>query len=142
MCMGMPTVSPAAGSTSVKSIITRPAAGLALQGAGFYEISGLAWSGAGRVTRVDVSADGGRSWAEAALQDPVLPRALTRFRIPWRWAGGGAIRLQSRAVDESGRVQPTRDEWIAGSSVKSRYHYNAIQTWAVEPDGSIRNTYV
>ncbi len=126
----------------VKSIITRPAAGLALQGAGFYEISGLAWSGAGRVTRVDVSADGGRSWAEAALQDPVLPRALTRFRIPWRWAGGGAIRLQSRAVDESGRVQPTRDEWIAGSSVKSRYHYNAIQTWAVEPDGSIRNTYV
>jgi sulfane dehydrogenase subunit SoxC len=126
----------------VKSVITRPSAGLALQGPGFYEISGLAWSGAGRVSRVDVSADGGRTWAEAALQGPVLPKALTRFRIPWRWAGGGLIRLQSRAVDESGQVQPTRDAWIAGSSTKSRYHYNAIQTWAVDPDGSVRNVYV
>jgi sulfane dehydrogenase subunit SoxC len=125
----------------VKSVVTKPSGGLTMQGPGFYEISGLAWSGAGRIGRVDVSADGGRTWAEAALQEPVLSKSLTRFRIPWRWAGGGVARIQSRATDETGRVQPTRDEWIAGSSLKSRYHYNAIQTWSVEPDGSIRNVY-
>src|SRR3954447_23207784 len=68
-----------------KSLITRPSPGLALQGGGLYEISGLAWSGYGRIAKVEVSADGGKSFAPAALQEPVLPQALTRFRIPWRW---------------------------------------------------------
>ena len=80
--------------------------------AGLYEISGLAWSGYGKITKVEVSADGGKSWALAALQPPVLSKALTRFRIPWRWNGGPAV-LQSRATDETGYVQPTREKMIA-----------------------------
>ena len=91
----------------VKSIITHPSPGLTLRGAGFYEIAGLAWSGQGRIRQVEVSADGGNSWAPAALQEPVLSKALTRFRVPWQWSGGPAI-LQSRATDDTGRVQPTR----------------------------------
>src|SRR5438552_803989 len=82
----------------VKSIITKPSPGLGLKEPGFAEISRLAWSGNGRIRQVDVSADGGQSWAPAALQGPVLPKALTRFRIPWQWNGGPAV-LQSRATD-------------------------------------------
>jgi len=92
-----------------KSVITHPSPGLTMKGAGLYEISGLAWSGYGKITKVDVSADGGKSWSPAALQEPVLAKALTRFRIPWRWNGGPAV-LQSRATDETGYVQPTRSQ--------------------------------
>ena len=91
----------------VKSVITRPSPGLTLKGPGFYEISGLAWSGNGSIRQVDVSADGGRSWAPAALQGPILPKAPVRFRAPWQWNGGPAV-LQSRATDDTGMVQPTR----------------------------------
>src|SRR5437879_2810379 len=96
----------------VKSFITHPSPGLTLKGPGFYEISGLAYSGNGRISKVMVSADGGKSWAQAALQEPVLSKALTRFRMPWRWEGQPAV-LQSRAWDEAGNVQPTRAELIA-----------------------------
>ena len=96
----------------VKSIITRPSPGIALKGPGLYEISGLAWSGNGTISQVEVSADGGKSWAPAALSGPVLPKALTRFRAPWRWDGGPAV-LQSRATDDTGMVQPTRTQFIA-----------------------------
>src|SRR5438876_1312511 len=89
-----------------KSVITHPSPGLAMKGAGLYEISGLAWSGYGKISKVDVSADGGTSWAPAALQEPVLAKALTRFRVAWRWNGGPAI-LQSRAADDTGYVQRT-----------------------------------
>src|SRR5207302_1276286 len=81
--------------------------GLMLKAPGFYEISGIAYSGNGRISKVLVSADGGRSWAQAALHEPVLSKAFTRFRIPWNWNGGPAV-LQSRAWDEAGNVQPTR----------------------------------
>ena len=91
----------------VKSLITRPSPGLTLKGPGFYEISGLAWSGNGSIRQVDVSADGGKSWAPAAMQGPVLPKAPVRFRAPWQWNGGPAV-LQSRATDDTGMVQPTR----------------------------------
>ena len=91
----------------VKSVITRPSPGIALKGPGFYEISGLAWSGNGSIRQVDVSADGGQSWAPAALQGPILPKAPVRFRAPWQWNGGPAV-LQSRANDDTGTVQPTR----------------------------------
>jgi sulfane dehydrogenase subunit SoxC len=91
----------------VKSFITQPSPGLTLKEPGLYEIAGIAYSGAGRISKVMVSADGGRSWAEAALQEPVLSKAFTRFRMPWRWDGSPAI-LQSRAWDEAGNVQPTR----------------------------------
>ncbi len=125
----------------VKSVITRPSAGMAMQGPGLYEISGLAWSGAGRIARVDVSADGGKSWAPAALQDPVLSKSLTRFRIPFEWKTGRPVQLQSRATDEQGNTQLTRDEWAAQYAQGSYYHYNAIQSWKVEPDGKVLNTY-
>ena len=96
----------------VKSIITHPSPGLTLKGPGLYEITGLAWSGKGRIRQVEVSADGGKSWAPAALQEPVLPKALTRFRAAWQWNGGPAV-LQSRATDETGMVQPTRAQFVA-----------------------------
>ena len=124
----------------VKSLITSPSGGLAMQGPGLYLISGLAWSGAGRIRRVEVSADGGVSWAEAALSDPVLSKALTRFRLPWRWDGGPAI-LKSRAVDETGAVQPTRQPLLAARGAAFRYHYHAIQSWEVSSEGIVRNVY-
>src|SRR5437870_657704 len=96
----------------VKSFITHPSPGLALKAPGFYEISGLAYSGNGRISKVMVSADGGRSWAQAALQEPVHSKAFTRFRVPWRWDGGPAV-LQSRAWDETGYAQPTRAQIVA-----------------------------
>src|SRR5204862_725165 len=96
----------------VKSLITHPSHGMTLAGAGLYQLSGIAWSGRGKIGKVEVSADGGQTWAEAALSAPVLAYALTRFRIPWKWNGAPAV-LKSRATDETGRVQPTRDALIA-----------------------------
>lgn len=123
-----------------KSLITSPSHGQRLKGAGLYQISGLAWSGRGKVKRVDVSADGGKTWAQAALQDPVLPRCLTRFRAPWRWDGRAAV-LQSRVTDETGYVQPTRAALVAERGVNGYFHYNAIVSWAVEPDGGVKHVY-
>ncbi|MEJ2239817.1 MAG: hypothetical protein P8X82_16100, partial [Gemmatimonadales bacterium] len=94
----------------VKSTITRPAGGLTMQGPGYYEVSGLAWSGHGTVTKVEVSAEGGMTWADAQLGEPVHSRCLTRFRVPWRWEGAPTV-LQSRAYDDKGNVQPTRADW-------------------------------
>src|SRR5258708_1295784 len=96
----------------VKSFITQPSPGLMLKEPGLCEISGIAYSGTGRITKVMVSADSGQSWAEAGLQEPVMSKAFTRFRIPWRWTGAPAI-LQSRAWDEAGNVQPTRAQFVA-----------------------------
>jgi sulfane dehydrogenase subunit SoxC len=121
-----------------KSVITRPAGGFRLRDTGFYEIIGLAWSGRGRIRRVDVSTDGGANWQQAALQDPALPKCLTRFRLPWTWQGGPAV-LQSRAVDETGYVQPTRAQLVAVRGVNSYYHFNGIQSWQVAADGVITN---
>jgi len=124
----------------VKSVITHPSFGMTMTGHGLYEISGLAWSGTGRITRVDVSTDGGATWNPARLQTPVLAKSVTRFRIPWEWRGQAAL-LQSRAIDEKGNVQPTRSAWNALYSPGNRYHHNAIQTWSVKADGSIANVY-
>jgi sulfane dehydrogenase subunit SoxC len=127
-------------SMGVKSVITHPSAGMTMKWRGYYEVSGLAWSGFGRITQVEVSADGGKSWAKAALQAPVLPLALTRFRLPWNW-DGGTVLLQSRATDEKGNIQPTREKWAVQYSVGNMYHYNAIQSWSISPEGEIRNVY-
>jgi len=124
----------------VKSVITHPSAGMTMKGRGFYEVSGLAWSGSGRITQVEVSADGGGSWAKTALQAPILPLALTRFRIPWNWDGGPVL-LQSRATDEKGNIQPIREKWVSHYSSGNIYHYNTIQTWSISPEGEIRNVY-
>ena len=125
----------------IKSTITRPATGVVMYGPGLYEISGLAWSGHGSVTRVDVSADGGKSWAEAALGEPILPMALTRFRIPWRWDGTPTI-LQSRATDDKGNTQLRRAVWSAQYAAGELYHCNAIQTWGIGRNGEVSNVYI
>jgi sulfane dehydrogenase subunit SoxC len=125
---------------AVKSVITRPSPGLTLQEPGLYEIAGLAWSGNGTIKKVDVSADGGRTWAEAALSAPVLPRALTRFRMAWQWSGAPSV-LKSRATDDTGAVQPTRDALVAAHGTNVSYHYNAIQAWQVEATGEVKNVY-
>jgi sulfane dehydrogenase subunit SoxC len=121
-----------------KSVITFPSSGHLLREKGFYEISGIAWSGRGRIRRVDVSIDGGESWQEARLQEPILPKCLTRFRLSWTWDGSPA-QLQSRAVDETGYVQPSRARLVDVRGLHSAYHYNAIQAWQVAPDGGVTN---
>jgi sulfane dehydrogenase subunit SoxC len=123
-----------------KSVITQPSPGLTMKGAGLYELSGLAWSGYGKIARVEVSADGGRSWVPATLQQPVLPMALTRFRLAWRWNGGPAI-LQSRATDETGYVQPLRAELIAKRGNKALYHFNGVTSWGVAENGEVTHVY-
>ena len=122
----------------VKSVITSPSGGQKLQDRGFTEISGLAWSGRGKIAKVDVSFDGGRSWTTAALQEPILPKCLTRFRAPWRWTGEAAV-LTSRATDETGSVQPSHDELLKQRDARSYYHYNGMQRWRVGEDGVVRN---
>jgi len=123
-----------------KSVITQPSPGLVMNGPGLYEISGIAWSGYGKITKVEVSADGGKTWAPAALQQPVLSMALTRFRVPWQWSGGPAI-LQSRATDGSGYVQPTRAELIARRGAKAFYHFNGVTSWGVTEIGEVKHVY-
>jgi sulfane dehydrogenase subunit SoxC len=125
-----------------KSVITSPSGEMVLDGPGFYEVTGIAWSGRGAIRRVDVSVDGGRTWRKAALQGPVLPICHTRFRLPWHWDGKEAI-LQSRCVDETGYVQPTLGQLIAvrglNGPLGSIYHLNAIQSWQVATDGKVSN---
>jgi sulfane dehydrogenase subunit SoxC len=134
----------------VKSFITHPSPGLTLKGTGFYEISGLAYSGNSRIAKVMVSADGGKSYAPAALDAPALSKSLTRFRIPWRWDGQPAI-LQSRAWDEAGNVQPTRAELLAIRGEPKTNppvtafpmgHMNAITSWAIDQKGEAKHVYV
>jgi sulfane dehydrogenase subunit SoxC len=123
-----------------KSVITHPSPGLTMKEPGLYEISGLAWSGYGKIAKVEVSADGGKNWASAALQEPVLPMALTRFRLAWRWNGRPAL-LQSRATDTTGYVQPTRAELISRRGTKALYHFNGVTTWGVAENGELKHVY-
>ena len=124
-----------------KSVITTPSGGQLLLDKGFYNISGLAWSGRGKVTRVDVSTDGGINWRQARLETPVLSKASTRFNIDWVWDGKPAI-LQSRAVDDSGYVQPGYGQLRAARGTRSIYHNNAIQSWKVVESGEVSNVQV
>ncbi len=129
-----------------KSVITFPSGNMLLPGLGFYEISGLAWSGRGHIKRVDVSTDGGNNWQAAKLQTPVLPNCHTRFRFPWQWNGKPAI-LQSRCVDETGYMQPTIKQLVDIRGLDghprfgSIYHNNGIQSWAVAADGNVQNVH-
>lgn len=124
----------------VKSVITRPSGKMTMKGPSYYEISGIAWSGHGKIAKVEISTDGGTSWTDAELTGPVLPKCLVRFRLPWEWDGKPAL-LQSRATDEAGNVQPTRAQWKAPFSPAQFYQYNAIQSWQVGADNSVKNTY-
>ena len=119
-----------------KSIITHPAYPTRLPERGFWEIKGLAWSGRGKIARVDVSTDGGRTWKKAELQEPVLPKCHTRFRLGWEWDGSTAT-LMSRATDETGQTQPTLAELKEVRGPGSSYHYHHIRAWTVREDGSV-----
>ncbi|TWG79504.1 sulfur dehydrogenase subunit SoxC [Cupriavidus gilardii J11] len=124
-----------------KSVITTPSGGQRLVGKGYYNVSGLAWSGRGKVRRVDVSTDGGRNWRTARLESPVLSKCLTRFNIDWVWNGEPSI-LQSRAIDDTGYVQPTIAQLRAVRGTRSIYHNNAIQSWLVSAVGEVSNVQV
>jgi sulfane dehydrogenase subunit SoxC len=121
-----------------KSVITTPSGGQVLLDKGYYQISGLAWSGRGKVKRVDVSVDGGRNWRTARLQAPVMDKCLTRFTLDWVWDGKPAI-VQSRAMDETGYVQPSYRQLRAVRGSRSIYHNNAIQSWLVQESGEVGN---
>ena len=125
---------------AVKSVITSPSPGLVMHQPGLYQISGIAWSGGGKIARVEVSADGGKSWAEAAIDQPVLTKCLTRFRSAWRWDGAPTT-LMSRAVDDAGEVQPTRAAYLENNGPSTNYHCNMIQAWHVATDGGVTNVY-
>jgi len=121
-----------------KSIITSPSGGQKLMAKGFCEIRGIAWSGHGKIQKVDVSVDGGRNWQRAELQEPVLTRAVTRFRFPWEWNGEPAVIL-SRATDETGYVQPSLEELIEVRGTGSFYHNNAMTPWRIAANGEVTN---
>ena len=124
-----------------KSVVTTPSGGQVLLDKGFYNISGLAWSGRGKVKKVDVSVDGGRNWRTARLESPVMDRCLTRFNLDWVWDGKPAI-VQSRAMDETGYVQPSYKQLRAVRGSRSIYHNNAIQSWLVQENGEVKNVQV
>jgi sulfane dehydrogenase subunit SoxC len=133
-----------------KSVITRPSGGQRLPSPGFYEITGLAWSGGGVIRRVEVSTDGGQTWKDANLQEPIARKAHTRFGLDWNWDGEEAV-LQSRCTDERGEVQPTIAEigkiWnvdldyfrSTSPATADMGNFNAIQPWKVTRDGSVHN---
>ncbi len=130
-----------------KSVITFPSNGERLPSRGFYEISGLAWSGGGVIRRVEVSTDGGRSWKDAELQEPMLRKAHTRFRFPWHWEGEEAV-IESRCTDDRGIVQPTLAEYSKSWGVKPDYFrsttnmvnfFNPIYPWRVTREGRVQN---
>ena len=123
-----------------KSLILSPSGGMLLKRPGLYQITGIAWTGSGKIKAVEVSADGGKTWAEAELQEPILDRAFTRFRLPWQWEGQSAI-LKSRAIDETGYVQPEREQLIANRGRHGFFHYNAIVSWDVDKDGTVTHVY-
>jgi sulfane dehydrogenase subunit SoxC len=124
-----------------KSVITSPSGGQRLMTQGFYNITGLAWSGRGTVKAVDVSVDGGRSWKRARLEAPLLTKCLSRFNVDWVWDGKPAL-IQSRAIDSTGYVQPKYGQLRAVRGTRSIYHNNAIQTWRINANGEVENVHV
>lgn len=124
-----------------KSVITSPSGGQVLTGRGRFNVTGLAWSGRGKIKRVDVSFDGGRNWRTARMEGTPLTKALTRFNIDWEWNGEQAI-LQSRAIDDTGYVQPKIGQLREVRGKRSIYHNNAIQSWLVAQNGEVSNVQV
>ena len=125
----------------VKSVITSPSGGQVLLEQGFFNVTGIAWSGRGKIVKVEVSVDGGKNWRAARLETPVLDKCLTRFNIDWTWTGSDAI-LQSRATDSTGHIQPTISELRKVRGTRSIYHNNAVQSWLVSANGEVSNVQV
>jgi sulfane dehydrogenase subunit SoxC len=124
-----------------KSVITTPSGGQQLLDKGFYNVSGMAWSGRGKIKRVDVSFDGGNNWRTARLETPVLTKSITRFNIDWVWDGSPAI-MQSRAIDDTGYIQPSIKTLRNVRGTRSIYHNNAIQSWKLDSNGEVSNVQV
>jgi sulfane dehydrogenase subunit SoxC len=124
-----------------KSVITTPSGGQQLLDKGFYNVTGMAWSGRGKIKRVDVSFDGGNNWRTARLETPILSKAVTRFNIDWVWDGSPTI-MQSRAMDDTGYVQPTIKALRDVRGTRSIYHNNAIQSWKLDSNGEVSNVQV
>jgi sulfane dehydrogenase subunit SoxC len=122
----------------VKSVITSPAGRQRLAAKGIQQISGLAWSGRGKVRQVEISTNGGKTWAIARLEGPIHSKAVTRFTLPWHWDGSPAV-LMSRCTDEAGFTQPTRDELVAERGMNATDHYNGIKAWYVHADGGVHH---
>ena len=121
-----------------KSVITFPSGEMRLPAPGFYEITGLAWSGRGRISGVEVSTDGGGTWQGAALDGTPEPICTVRFKLPWRWEGQPAV-LLSRCRDETGYTQPSRTQLVEQRGLNAHYHYNGIQAWSVAADGTVEH---
>jgi sulfane dehydrogenase subunit SoxC len=119
-----------------KSVITRPAGGQWLPGPGFHEITGIAWSGRGKIASVEVSTDNGKNWQKARLQEPIQTKAFTRFGLPWTWNGEEAT-IASRCTDETGYCQPTRQQIVATRGLNATDHYNGIKWWRIHKSGEI-----
>ena len=124
-----------------KSVIDYPSAGMNMQAVGFHEITGLAWSGRGRIKSAEVSVDGGKTWHAAKLEGPSLTKAFTRFRLPWNWNGKAAV-LQSRCTDETGYLQPTLQQLRSARGLNTVDHNNAIQSWGINEHGDVSNVQV
>jgi sulfane dehydrogenase subunit SoxC len=129
-----------------KSVITFPSGGQQLSGQGVYQITGLAWSGGGRVTKVEISTDNGQTWKQAEIRGEVHPKAHTRFGMTWKWDGQECV-LMSRCIDELGQVQPTRAQLAQHFHEPPDYYKahgvqgsdNMIQPWRIASDGSVYN---
>lgn len=124
-----------------KSVVTNPSPQAPLKVKGPNVLSGVAWSGRGTVKRVDVSLDGGRNWATARIDGPALPLSMTRFYFDFDWDGRELL-VQSRAMDDTGYVQPTKNELRKVRGLNSIYHNNGIQTWLVRANGETENVEV
>ena len=121
----------------VNSVITSPSGMMEIK-PGYNRVTGLAWSGYGRITRVEISTDGARTWKVARLNDPILPKAQTRFQMDWDW-DGKSTKIVSRSTDEKGNVQPDRRTFIAQVGTNALFHYSAQQTWSIDGAGRVRN---
>jgi sulfane dehydrogenase subunit SoxC len=119
------------------SVITSPSGMMEIR-PGYHRISGLAWSGHGKVAKVEISTDEGKTWKQAQLSQPVLPKAQTRFQMDWVW-DGEPTKIVSRSTDEKGNIQPDRKSFIAKIGTNALFHYNAQQTWSIDGDGRVRN---
>src|SRR3984957_1310537 len=119
------------------SVITSPSGMMDIR-PGYHRITGLAWSGHGKIAKVEISPDEGRTWKQAELSQPVLPKAQTRFQLDWTW-DGKPTKIVSRSTDEKGNVQPDRKSFIAQMGTNALFHYNAQQTWAIDASGRVSN---
>jgi sulfane dehydrogenase subunit SoxC len=121
----------------INSVITQPSGTMEIR-PGYNRITGLAWSGHGKIAKVEISTDGAKTWKQAQLNHPVLPKAQARFQMDWVW-DGKPTKIVSRSTDERGNVQPDRKSFIDQMGTNALFHYNAQQTWSIDAAGRVRN---